>query len=429
MAANVPPSVELAYQQLTEGFKQVGLRDVDPMKAPWSELEPGIARLLGGPLQLQNPQHQAVVLGVSAILGKRLAAEDGGFWAPNRESPDGMIMGFPDAIIMLSPFGAAMDALARAQLGQLDQLQKEVRTALGRARLSLAGGGAPRLGPQDYERLFDPAFLQFVVLEQAKLKEAWEEPVGTLTRNLREALDRPGTPLSPEVKKQLEGQLLGALTSLDPQKGLMQQLNVAGRLVELAAHLVASTEPTRPAPEEFWAAVAFPLLFIGAPESFPPLDEEETQAARQGVDPLFLYLDVVPFQHSAQDEGLLGAFGEEDIGLPHEAMGGLSPLRLLTVKMERIAGPLEKFNAVASRTAFHRFCEHVNQKAGAQLNATASDQVLNEAFALIDELKKVWEARSKGPVALRRMTEAEAAGEPALAAVRKALTGPRLILI
>src|SRR5690348_8697333 len=112
MATQVPASVELALQQLLAGFKAVGLPELDPLKSPWPELEKGVARLLGGPLDLQNPQHQAVALGVAAALGVRLAQQDGAFWAQNRESPDGLIMGFPESIIMLSPFGAAMDALA-----------------------------------------------------------------------------------------------------------------------------------------------------------------------------------------------------------------------------------------------------------------------------------------------------------------------------
>lgn len=428
MAENVPASVELAYQQLSAALAQVGGKDLDLLTAPWSQIEPVIARALGGAFDLSRPEHQGVALGVAAVLGKRLAKDDGAFWAANRESPDGLIMGFPDAIIMLSPFGAAMEALSRARLVQLDDMQKEIRTALGRARLSLSGGAAMRLGPADYERLFDPAFVQFVALDQQRLKEAWEGPAGTFARNLRDGIERAGSQLSPEVRKQLEGQLVGALSALDPQKSMVEQLGAAGRLVELAGHLGGTIEATRPAPEDFWGAVVLPLLFIGQPAGFADFDEEEKQAIGQGVDPLFLYLDVVPYQHSVEDEGLLGAFGQDEIGLPHPAMGGLSPLRLLAVKLDRLAPALAAFSAEGSKAAFQKFCEHVKAQTGTAVNAAQSEAVLNEAVALVGELKKIADARDKGFAALRRITEAEAAGEAAFAAIRKAMHGPRIIL-
>lgn len=429
MATQVPQSVELAYQQLLSGFRAVGLPELDPLKASWPEIEKGVARLLGGPFDLQQPQHQAVALGVSAVLGIRLAQESGAFWAQNRESPDGLVLGFPEALVMLSPIGAAMDALAQANLPRLEEVQKQVRTALGRARLSLQAGQQPRLGPADYERLFDPSFIQFVLLDEQKLKEGWENPLSGFVRNLRDAVDRTASQLGAGLKKQMDEQLLSALSSLEQQKPLVQQVPQAGRIVELAGHLSATTEATRPAPEDFWAAVAFPLLLIGDPQAFPPLEEEEKQALTQGVDPLFLYLDVTPYQFKAEDEGLLGVIPAEDVGLPHPALEALSPLRLLTVKFDRLGPALEKLDPAKSRDAFQRFVEHVKAQTGnAGLQAGPSGQVLDEALALLGELKTLWEARSKGKIALRRLTEAEAAGEPALTAIRKALQGPRIIL-
>jgi len=426
MPATVPPSVELAFQQLSEGLQQVGANDVDLMKSQWADIERGIARLLGGKLDMRRPEHQAVALGLAAAFGKRLAAEDGGFWAQNRESPDGLIMGFPDAVIMLSPFSAVMDALSRSNLARLEDVVKEIRTALGRARLSL-GGKQARLGPEEYERLFDPAFIQFVRLDSDKLKEAWERPTSELSRNVRDALNR-ATQLPAEIRTQMESQLLGTLGALDPNQGVMAQLEKAGRFAEFVAHLVATTEATRPAPEEFLSGVVFPLLFIGAPTQFPPLDEEEREAAKQGVDPLFLYLDLVPYQTPAAEDGLLGALSPEDVGLPHQALGAISPLRLLAVKLDRLGPALEKFDPEASKRAFKVFSDYVREQTGTALNATQSEPVINEAITLLAEMKKVWAAREKGLIALRRLTEAEASSEPALTILRNALNGPRIIL-
>src|SRR5215211_4373376 len=234
--ASVPATVDLAYQQLAEGFSRVGIGNLDLLKAPWADIERGVARVLGGAFDARRPEHQAVALGVAAVFGKRLVAEHGAFYAHNRESPDGTVLGFPDAIIMLSPFGAALEALTRADLSRLEGTAKEVRTALGRARLAVSAGAPIRLTPQDYERLFDPALIQLVVLDQSRLKELWETPVATLSRNLREALGRT-TQLPSEVRKPLESQLLGSMGALDAKKTLIDQVAQAGRLVELTPHL------------------------------------------------------------------------------------------------------------------------------------------------------------------------------------------------
>lgn len=426
--ASVPASIELAYQQLAQGLATVGLAELDLLKAPWADIERGVARLLGGPFDVRRPNHQAIALGVSAVFGKRLVAEHGAFYARNRESPDGMVLGFPDEIIMLSPFGAVVEALSRSNLARLDEVDKEVRAALGRARLAVSARTPRHLTPEDYEHLFDPGLVQLVVLDQARLKELWELPAASFARNVREALDR-STQIPSELRKALQSQIVGAVEGLEPNKTMIDQIGRAGRLIELAPHLAATVEATRAAPEEFWAAVVFPLLFIGAPETFPPLDEEDRAAIREGVDPLYLYLDVVPYQFPAPDEGVLGAFGADAVSLIHPAMGGLAPLRLAGLKLDVIGPALSAFDAVKSRDAFRRFSPSLEQQTGKAVEAREADRVFDEALELIGDLKKVWESRGKGPAAMRRLTEAEAAGEPALSLVRKALQGPRIILV
>lgn len=425
--ASVPASVELASQQLAQGLARVGLGSIDLVKAPWTEIEPGVARLLGGAFDPRRPDHQAVALGIAAVFGKRLVSEHGAFYAQNRESPDGVVLGFPDDIVMLSPFGAAVEALTRSKLSQLEDVAKEIRTALGRARLSTA---APqrRLTPQDYEHLFDPALVQLVLLDRARLKELWETPAGTVARNMRSALDR-ATQMPADLKKVVESQILAAFGALDPGKTLIDQMAQAGRMIELAPHLTATVEATRPAPEEFWAGVVFPLLFIGAPETLPPLDDEDRAAIDEGIDPMHVYLDVVPYQFQAPDGGVLGAFDENAVSLVHPAMGGLSPLRLLELKLDVLGPALRAFDPAKSRDAFHRFTKSISQQTGKALETRHAEPVFEAVSALIAELKKVWDAREKGPAAMRRLTEAEAVGEPALGLVRNALQGPRIILV
>jgi hypothetical protein len=428
MAEPLPPPLEQAIDQLAQGFKAVGLAEVDPLKSPWAELERGVARLLGGAFDLQRPEHQALALGVAAALGKRLADEHGAFWFQHRESPTGISLGFPGALMVLSPMSAALDALSQANLGQLEQVNTEIRTALGRARLAPAGQAPMKLGPEEYEHLFDPALIQLVSVEPAKVKEALEKPAGELARTLREGLDR-AKDLPQQVRQQIEAQLLGALSSLAPNKGIAEQIPQAGRMAELLVHLFGTTEATAPAPEEFWAEVVFPLLFIGAPTQFPPLEAEDKEALAQGADPLFLYLDLVPYQSPAPEDGLLGAFSAEAVKLLHPSLAPLVPLRLAGLDMAAVGPVLERYRPQEALEAFRRFVAYLKEQTGQAPRADSAEQVIGEAGKLVEDLKRLWAQRDKQQVAIRRSTGAEAASEPAITALRKALSGPRIILV
>src|SRR5512140_1361678 len=171
----VPQHVYQAQAQLSAALEKVAGKPVDLLKAPWAEVEQSLIKLLGGPFQVNRPEHQALALGIAGAFAARMAAEHRAFWFPNRDSPEGATLGFPDAIIMLSPFGAVMDALSQSKPAKLEDLSTQIRTQLGQVRFganaNLSLGGQPaKIGPVDYQRLFDPGFLQFVVLDPAKAK-------------------------------------------------------------------------------------------------------------------------------------------------------------------------------------------------------------------------------------------------------------------
>ncbi len=183
------------------------------------------------------------------------------------------------------------------------------------------------------------------------------------------------------------------------------------------------------APEEFWVEVALPLLFVGAPEKFPELDEEELAAAKQGVHPLFLFLDVVPFQFkSPEEEGLLGAFPGDSLTLPDKAFDVGGSVRLIGVGLSAVKPALEAFSPAKTKDALARFSKHLEAKTGQvkSVNASEADQMFDAALILLEDLQKV--VKSGHQVCVRRLTEAEAASEPALMQVRQAAQGPRIIL-
>jgi hypothetical protein len=228
--------------------------------------------------------------------------------------------------------------------------------------------------------------------------------------------------------RQQSGAVVTSLQRLDATKSLADQVERAPRLVELMAHMVATVGGTGCAPEEFWSEIVLPLLFIGVPAQFPPLDEEELEAYSQGAEPLALFVDVVPHAHKAPEEGLLGAFDMTDIGLPHPSFSKVGSLRLIQINSTRLKGLLEQFDPEKTADVVKRFTQYLAEKSGktAAEESPQGKEMLQAAIMLLTDLKKA--TIPQGPLCLRRLTEAEAASEQALSLVRRALQSGRIIL-
>jgi hypothetical protein len=428
--ARPPSHLEAPLAQLAASLARVEGKPVDLLTAPWPEVEAGVVKLLRGPYVPDRPEHQLVALGLAAAFGQRLVASDNAFWFPMREAPEGAMLGFPEAVLMLTPFTTVTDALGRAQLVQLDEVAKDVRRALAEARFAPTAGAPVRLSSADYARLFDPSLLQFLALNKPRMDELWAARPDRLARDLRDALGRVGTRIASESRTQLEHQLVGALGRLDSAKSLGAQLEQAPRLGELLADLFAGTHRTGSAPDAFWEDVVFPLLFIGAPDSFPALDAEEVRATQQEADPLLLFLDTMPYRQPAPEDAVLGVFEVAQVGLLHPSLGRSGVPRLLTVNAEALGRLLASFDPGAMENALTRFSTYLSEKTGKPVQAsTPSKQMEDSALALLSEFKTLLAGAPNGSaVGMRRLTEAEALSDGALASVRQALQGPRIIL-
>lgn len=428
MAMPKPPQLDAAFQQVTQVLTQVQGKPVDLVKDSWSDIEQGVIKVLGGPFNPAQPEHQVVALALAAALGERLHADHQAFWFPYRETPEGASLGFPEALIMLAPFGAIVDALMSGKLERVDEVTKTIRNSLAQAKFG--GAQAMRLSPEDYMRLFDPGFVQLVGVDPVKLKAAFDATPERTAIELRDAIGR-AQKLPPEAKKQLEQQLVSAVQRLEPGKPIVASAPRAPRVVETVGLLYGAVTSTGPAAEEFWTEMVMPLLFTGAPATFPPLDDEELTAAKSGVDPLFLFIDVVPHQFkSPEEEGLLGAFPGNTLAVPAPEFRNTQTPRLIKVGTEAIKDALAAFDAQKTRDAVARFGAYLKEKGGAPSapaqGAQEAKMMLDAAMTLLTDLKAaVADGRD---VYVRRMTEAEASSEAALSFVRQALSAPRIIL-
>ena len=271
----VPLQIEVALKQLQEAINTVERSQLDLDKATWAEIEKSVIKLLGGAFRVDRADHQAIALGLSGVFADHLQGQHHAFWFPNREALEGAALGFPDALMVLAPFGAVVDALVRGNLGLLDEMEKDIGRSLSQVRFSASQAAGARLTAADYQRLFDPGFIQFVAVNPAKAKASWDRTPPQLAREIRDALGRMPNSVPGDVRKQLESQLIGALDRLEPDKKVSGQSERVSRLSELVAHLFASTEVSGSAPEELWVDVILPSLLFGTPQRFPPLEEAD----------------------------------------------------------------------------------------------------------------------------------------------------------
>jgi len=428
----MPPQVQDAQLQLLAVLRDREGGDVDLLTLPWAEVEKKVVPLLGGAFSPERPEHLGVAMGICAAFAQRLGQETGAFWFPNRDTMEGASLGFPDALVTLSPFGEVVNALSRANLALLDEVSKTLRVQLAQVKFSGAPGTQRKLTPDLYMKLFDAGFVQLLVLDGKKAQEAWSSTPDKLSREIRDALSRAGKELPPELRQQLQAQLVGALDQL-PRESALIDLAARGavRLVELMAHVFATAKQSGSAPEEFWTQVIFPLLHVGAPATFPPLDEEELEAFKQGAEPLLLFLEVVPYATPAVEDGLLGEFGQEELKLPHEKLANVAPLRLVRAELGRLAQVLAAFDPAKTKGALQRFTAYLEEKSGTKARPSPeAEQMLEAALTVLKDLKAAMaEAPSEPMLCIRRVTEAEAASDAALAELRKLINGPRLILM
>ncbi len=428
---SAPPHIAAAIEQLKAAIRAVDGRKIDEQSTPWAEIEKSIIKLLGGAFKIERPDHQAVALGLAGIYAARLASQQQAFWFPNREALEGAALGFPDALLVVSPFGAVTEALSRGDLSKLDTFAKEIGASLAQARFAATGTAAPaKLSPDDYQRLFDPSFVQFVAIDRTKAKSTWDANVSQLSSDIRSALSRAGTRLPSDARALLEARILTVLQRLEPAKKLREQAERAPRVFELMTHLFATANASGLAPEEFWDGIVFPLLHIGVPAEFPPLEADDVTAFAKGMDPLLLFVDLIPYRSSAPEDGPLGAFAPEEISLLDPSIPPAVAVRLVKLDPKRLKPLLQEFDPDRTRDAIRRFTEHLQRKLGKPASASVdSSPLLEPALKLLADLKRLWSADGSSEMSMRHVTEAEAALEPAVGELRKILQGPRIILL
>jgi hypothetical protein len=431
-APPIPPPMAAALEELRRVLVGPDGKPIDPLTAGWDQIEKGIILLLGGAFNPQQQRHLDVAFMLAAALAERLRRDLGAFWFQNRATPHGATLGFPDAVVVFSPIEAVFEALGRAKLGMLDSLAGELSKAVAQGR---GAGERPGLGPEEYQRLFDPGLAQFLALDPDAVGRALSTPTESTARDFEHGFSRMSREIPEQARKQVAAEIGGALRRLPGATALGDQIPQAPQLVEFVAMATGALATTGIAPVEFWEQLLIPLLHIGAADNFAPLEDEELAAYRQGADPLLLYVDVMPYRTPAADEdGVLGVFPHDQVTLLDGRFAGGQGVRLVKLDLTVLAPLCAAFDPAAVRASVEKFAALCAETAGGAVPQPPSESGrpnLREVVLLLAENLKhlVALAQEKGLwLVLRHATESEAGSEPILQELRRALREPRIVL-
>jgi hypothetical protein len=149
-------------------------------------------------------------------------------------------------------------------------------------------------------------------MDFANLAKLWnEEPVEKLITELREK----GPRLGPQNAQVVE-QVVAALSRAKQDAPIAKQTGDRG-LFEAIAQIIALRRATQPIAIDILERVVMPALHVGMPDKFPPLDEDDLANLRKGIEMFAFFVEVIPHQHQADDEGFLGTIPHDQLTTPY----------------------------------------------------------------------------------------------------------------
>lgn len=296
--------------------------------------------------------------GLGAWLGESLRLRHGGAWTITRDDPRAWRVGFSKVLLTVAPHAliaqvpAAGSVMGRTldEIARVDRLHDEARKREGTDIL------ADRYTARHYEGAHRVWLAQWMVIDMATLRRLWAElPV----HELRAALAvQPGGPQADRDSGM--DRLNDALAALDGARPAAAQTDDRG-LYEAVARSIALRSTTQPLTANIVETLCFPALHIGSPASFPPLDADDLAKLERGADPFVVFIDVVPYERPAFEDGLLGTFARNDLASPYPddapvAIGGAD---WILVDPSRIKPQLDRYAPERLLAAFDRFLAFV----------------------------------------------------------------------
>ena len=271
-------------------------------------------------LDLDVGSHEELWFNFGAWIGEMLRLRHGGHWLIRGDSPGDWRLGFSKIMLEVIPWSFA-EQLLRSGSGCVKRMLAEVeRLRLRHQEQKEKNGGneIDRFTADHYVRLHTIPLGQWMVMDLRLIHRLWSQATAKdLIKEVKKAGKRLGEDNAPVV-----AQVVEALTKADGQKPIASQTSDRG-LFEAVAQMVALRRTAPPIAVDILEKLVLPSMHIGVPERFPPLDDEEFAALRKGAEMFAVFVDVIPHKYRADDEGLLGSIGQDELSSPYGSEGGL----------------------------------------------------------------------------------------------------------
>jgi hypothetical protein len=148
--------------------------------------------------------------------------------------------------------------------------------------------------------------------------------------------------------------------------------------------------------------MVIPAVHVGIPDSFPPLDDDDLNNLRQGLDLFASFVDVVPHKYQADDEGFLGAIAHDELGTPYADRNKLEVGRgdWVVVNTKRFKEMLLEFDSGRLLAKFDEYVTYVRSNPKAPRRRDDGRYLAEAATRALGELKACVTAASKDGHAL-----------------------------
>lgn len=409
MPPPVPPTVAIALEELRKSFQGANGPAFDPMTESWAHIAEATRKVLGGDFQAADPHQRLLQLRLGALFGARLVRDTGAFWFRQRDAIGGFALGYPGGVFTVSPFSVTALALVSGTVAGLQTAAGQLKAASEAAQTP----GAAPLTPRDYERFFDPAFLEFFACDRQAAQSAWESPPRKLIATLKDASFRAQP--SKTTREWLEKKLLFALGPLDPERPLIDQAGRDLALVERVGELFGGRYGTGLTAEEGWAHAALPLLRLDSSQEAKADPAPDTA----GAGMLAAFLARMPRLPEAPTDGVLGIFAANQISAPDARLEKHPNLRTFRVNPRPLLPLLQRFDGARIRERLQTFL----RAQGDQTLSPQENAVLEESLAWLKRLQDALALATRDQLdfCLRRAPEIEGYAGDGKAKLRDAL--------
>jgi outer membrane protein OmpA-like peptidoglycan-associated protein len=225
------------------------------------------------------------------------------YMVANRISSKRVVAKGVGAEFPLAPEGTAPDA---PQRGMNRRVEFHVTEEKERPPL------LDRFVAQHYIRLHTVPLGQWMSMDFARLAKLWnEEPVEKLVAAVKESGPRLGP-----GNAQVVDQVVQAISRAKQDQPIAKQTGDRG-LFEAIAQIIALRRATAPVAIDILERVVMPALHVGMPDKFPPLDDDDLGNLRKGIELFAFFVEVIPHQFQADDEGFLGTIPHEQLTTPY----------------------------------------------------------------------------------------------------------------